>query len=232
MTAEEERPLKVVLTDGGLPGDGSVERELLARAADSTVALERHECRDPQKLTQLCEHADALVVSFAPVTSAVIDTMPRCRIIAFMATGYDSVDLDYATSQGIVVTNAGPYCSNEVADHAVALVLSLARRLPAFDRSVRGGSWSSSDCGSPGALREQTLGIVGLGRIGSRVALRAKAFGLRVLATDPFVDASAMELLGVEKVDLPGLLTMADYVTLHCSLVPETRGLIDGTRSP
>ncbi len=218
--------LKVVLTDGGLPGDGTLEREILT-ASGLDVALECHECRDARELEELCAGASGLVVSFAPITPAVIDAMPGCRIVAYMATGYDSIDLDYATAKGIVATNAGPYCSNEVADHAMALVLALSRRLFGLDRSMREGVWDSSACGSPGALREQTLGIVGLGRIGSRVALRARAFGLRVVACDPHVERSPMELLGVEKVELPELLTEADYVSLHCTLGPETRGIID-----
>lgn len=218
-------PLKVVLTDGGLPGDGTLERELLD-GSGLEVALACHECRDARRLADLCSGAEGLVVSFAPITPAVIDAMPACRIVAYMATGYDSIDLDYATAQGIVVTNAGPYCSNEVADHAIALLLALSRRIPGLDRSVRDGAWDASACGSPGALREQTLGIIGLGRIGSRVALRARAFGLRVLACDPYVEYSPMELLGVEKVELPRLLAEADYVTLHCTLGPETRGII------
>ncbi len=218
-------PYKVVLTDGALSGGEDLEREIL-EASGLDVVLERHECRDASVLVSLCAGADALVVSFAPITAAVIDAMPACRIVAYMATGYDSVNLDYATAKGIVVTNAGPYCSNEVADHAVAMVLSLSRSLVALDRSVREGSWDSGACGSPGALSEQTLGIIGLGRIGSRVALRARAFGLRVVACDPYVDRSPMELLGVEKVGLGQLLTEADYVTLHCALTEETRGIL------
>jgi D-3-phosphoglycerate dehydrogenase len=226
MTTAQRRVFRVVLTDGALPGDGRLERELLAQSG-LDVVLERHECRDPGELRRICEGADALVVSFAQVPAAVIDAMPGCRIIAFMATGYDSVDLEHATSRGIAVTNAGPYCSNEVADHAMALLLMLARRIPDLCDGVRRGAWSSSVCGSPGTLREQTLGIVGLGRIGSRVALRAAAFGLTIIATDPNVDRSAMELLGVEKGDLAELLTRSDYVTLHCSLTSETRTMID-----
>jgi len=217
--------LKVVLTDGGLPGDGQLEREALA-ASGLEVTLECHECREPAELERLCAGAHGLVVSFAPITARVIDAMPSCRIVAYMATGYDSIDLEYATAKGIVVTNAGPYCSNEVADHAMAMLLTLSRRLPALDRSVREGVWDSGACGSPGALRDQTLGIVGLGRIGSRVALRARAFGLRVVAYDPYVERSSMELLGVEKVGLERLLDEADHLTLHCALSDETRGII------
>lgn len=218
-------PYKVVLTDGALSGGEDLEREIL-RSSGLDVTLERHECRDSSALVPLCAGADGLVVSFAPITSAVIDAMPACRIVAYMATGYDSVDLDYATAKGIVVTNAGPYCSNEVADHAMAMVLSLSRRLVALDRSVHEGSWDSSACGSPGALREQTVGVIGFGRIGSRVALRARAFGLRVVACDPYVERSPMELLGVEKVGLEQLLDEADYVTLHCALTAETKGVL------
>lgn len=219
-------PLKVVLTDGALPGESAAEQELFA-AAGLKVEFARHECRDARELERLCAGADGVVVSFAPITAAVIDAIPTCRIVAYMATGFDSIDLPYATAQGIVVTNAGPYCSNEVADHTMALLLVLSRRITGLHRSVLDGHWSLASCGVPGALRRETLGIIGLGRIGSRVALRARAFGLRVIASDPFVDRSAMELLGVEKVELEQLVAEADYVSLHCTLTDATRGLVD-----
>jgi D-3-phosphoglycerate dehydrogenase len=146
-----------------------------------------------------------------------------------MATGFDCVDVEYATDQGIVVCNAGAYCSHEVADHAMTLLLCLSRRIAGLHSAVLSGTWKSSACGTAGDLRKQTLGIVGLGRIGSRVALRAQAFGLRVVAYDSYVDRSRMDLLNVEKVTFESLVEDSDYVSLHCPLTDETRGIIDGS---
>ena len=152
--------------------------------------------------------------------------MPGCRGISFMATGYNSVDLDYATRQGIVVTNVAGYCTTEVSDHALAFLLNLSRNTIFLDRTVQKGSWDFEACGRPVRLSDQTLGIIGLGRIGRQVAKKAQAFGMTVMASDPYVDESTMAQHGVKKTDLEEVLA-ADYVSLHCLLNDDTANIIN-----
>lgn len=216
----------VVQTDGAPSADCCVEDSVFAQSGLS-VEYTRYECVEEQELIGLCSGAHALIASYAPITRRVLDAVPDCRIVATMATGFDCVDVEYATDQGIVVCNAGAYCSHEVADHAIALLLCLSRRILGLHSAVLSGVWKSSACDTPGDLRKQTLGIVGLGRIGSRVALRAQAFGLRVAAYDPYVDRSRMDLLNVEKVTFESLVEDSDYVSLQCPLTDETRGIVN-----
>ena len=150
--------------------------------------------------------------------------------------GLDDIDLDAATDNGIVVTHYPMYCTDEVADHALALILALNRRIVQFDRDLHAGVWvehrhhmNRLARGPIPPLRELTAGIVGIGRIGSAVAKRLKPFGLRILANDPFLDDDEIRGRGAEPVSLERLLTESDVVTLHCPLTPETHHMIDAT---
>ena len=142
-----------------------------------------------------------------------------------MATGFNSVDMEAATERGIVVTNVPDYCTAEVADHALGFLLNLGRNISRLHASVEAGSWDYEACGRPDRIAHQALGIIGLGRIGSAVARRARAFGLTLLASDPFVDQTVMDELGVRKSSV-GEVLRCDYVSLHCALTAETRGII------
>jgi len=148
--------------------------------------------------------------------------------------GLDNVDLEAAADAGIVVTHYPGYCTSEVADHALAMILALNRRIVEQDRSLREGAWVEHGPstrrilrGPIQPLREQTLGIVGFGRIGQAVAARAKPFNLTIVAADPYIDPEVMVAAGVEPATLEELLRRSDIVTLHTPLTPETRGLID-----
>jgi D-3-phosphoglycerate dehydrogenase len=189
------------------------------------VEFIRYELAGEEALIEACAGADALICAYAPLTPRVLDTLPGVRIVAFMATGFNSVDLDAATERGIVVTNVPDYCTQEVADHAMGFLLALGRNLLRHHGCVLDGQWDYEACGKPDRISHQTLGIVGLGRIGRAVALRAQAFGLTVLASDPYVDEATMKAFGVRKTDLDEVLR-CDYVSLHCLLSDETRGII------
>jgi len=214
----------VIQTDRGA-SDRVVEDAVFAESG-LDIAFEKHELETEDSLIETCANADALIPAYAPLTARVLDHLPRCRIVAFMATGFNSVDMAAATARGIVVTNVPDYCTAEVADHALGFLLDLGRNITRLHDSVLAGTWDYSACGKPDRLGHQTLGIVGLGRIGSAVARRALAFGLTVKASDPYVDEAAMSALGVEKTDLDGVLA-CDFVSLHCSLTDETRLIID-----
>jgi D-3-phosphoglycerate dehydrogenase / 2-oxoglutarate reductase len=174
--------------------------------------------------------ADALIVRSATTVDApLLAAAPRLRIVARAGTGVDNVDVTAASARGILVVNAPGANSISVAEHALALMLSLARSVPAADRAMKDGRWEKRKfLGTE--LRGKTLGVAGLGRIGQEVAQRARAFGMRVVAHDPFISAEVAAAIGVELASLDEMCTAADYLTLHLPSTPETRHLFDDAR--
>jgi D-3-phosphoglycerate dehydrogenase len=186
--------------------------------------------RAPADLARDLADADALVVrSATTVDEALIAAAPHLRVIARAGTGVDNVDVPAATSRGIVVMNAPGANSVSVAEHALALMLSLARAVPAADATMKRGVWDKKKLTGI-ELRGKTLGLVGLGRIGQEVAARARSFGMEIVAHDPFISEQVAGTLGVELLDLDGLCARADYISLHIPATPETRHLFDRER--
>jgi D-3-phosphoglycerate dehydrogenase len=163
------------------------------------------------------------------VTADVLAASPRLRIVARAGTGVDNVDVDAASARGILVVNAPGANSISVAEHACALMLALARSVPAADRAMKDGRWEKKRF-LGNELRGKTLGVAGLGRIGQEVAQRARAFGMRIVAHDPFISRELATSLGVELMTLDEVCACADYVTLHLPSTPETRHLFDDAR--
>jgi D-3-phosphoglycerate dehydrogenase len=176
--------------------------------------------------------AEIILTTWIRFSPEVIRTLERCQLIVRYGIGVDTIDLATATECGIVVANAPTYCVAEVADHASALLLTLARRIPWLDRQVRAGEWVSAQQGFWGVRRlsELTLGIVGMGKIGSQVAKRLAPFGCRILAFDPFISAEQIRARGGEPRPLDQLMQTSDLVTLHVPLTPQTRHLIDESK--
>jgi len=194
--------------------------------------------RTEEELINGCIRADAVVCSgpVQPWTGRVIHALENCRIIASLGIGYDRIDLKAANEKCIVVTNVPDYCIDEVSTHAISLILALNRKLFVMDRAVRAATInfvppnreSVTKVLHPVArLQDEVLGIVGMGRIGTAAALKARGLGMQVVAHDPYVWDAVMRSYGVEPVDLDILLENADVVSLHCSLNEETRGMID-----
>src|SRR5437763_5161912 len=174
--------------------------------------------------------ADALMVrSATKVDAELLAAAPRLRVVARAGTGVDNVDVDAASARGVLVVNAPGANSISVAEHALALMLAVARSVPAADRAMKDGRWEKRRfLGTE--LRGKTLGIAGLGRIGQEVAQRARAFGMRVVAHDPFISSEIASALGVDLRSLDELCAEADYLTLHLPSTPETRHLFDDQR--
>jgi len=173
--------------------------------------------------------ADALIVQWATINRKVIEAMTRCKVISRYGIGVDMVDLQAAGEHGIVVANVPDFCMEEVSDSTICFIFDLNRRTFILDRYVRGGGWGSTrpiPYWPPPRMSGQTLGIVGLGNIGRVVARKAGCLGLKLLGYDPYIKPEQAAELGVELVALDDLLHLSDYVTLHCPLVAETRGLI------
>jgi D-3-phosphoglycerate dehydrogenase len=186
--------------------------------------------RSPAELAEALADADALLVrSATKVTADVIAQAPRLRIVGRAGTGVDNIDVPAASGRGILVVNAPGANSISVAEIACALLLSLARSVPAADQAMKQGKWEKKKfLGTE--VRGKTLGIAGLGRIGQEVAQRARAFGMRVVAHDPFISREVAENIGVALLALDDVCAQADFLTLHLPSTPETRHMLNDAR--
>jgi len=212
---------KVVITDY-VWESLEVEQRTLGALAD-IVPLK---AKKPEEFLPEAESCDALLNTYAgPITAEVMARMPKCKIIARYGIGVDTIDLDAATQAGIIVTNNPTYCIEEVAEQTMALILSSARKIPFYDRMVRSGRWEVPTGKPIYRLVGRTLGLVGFGNIARQVAVRAAAFGLNVLYSDPFVKEERLEVPG-KSIDLDTLLRDSDFVSLHPPLTPQTRKMI------
>jgi D-3-phosphoglycerate dehydrogenase len=213
---------KVVLTDY-VWESLDVEKKILAGLAD-LVPLQT---KKPEDFLAQAADCDALLNTYAgPITADVMAKMPKCRIIARYGIGVDTIDLDAATKAGIIVTNNPTYCIEEVAEHTMALLLDSARKIAFYDRLVRGGTWAVPPGKPLYRLVGRTLGLVGFGNIARQVAVRAAAFGMKILYADPFVKDGQFSEPG-RKVELPDLYKESDFVSVHPPLTPQTRGMIN-----
>jgi D-3-phosphoglycerate dehydrogenase / 2-oxoglutarate reductase len=210
------------------------EASAIAQVPDMDFDLSGGAVETEDDLISIAHNADALLISSREaITAHVLSNLSHCKVISRRAVGLDHIDLDTAAELGIVVTHSPDYCTNEVADHTLALILNLNRRILEFDQDLHRGAWTDQQYrmdrilrGPIQPLREQTLGIVGLGRIGRAVAKRALPFGLRLLAADPYIDPATAAESGATLVSLDELLETSDIVSLHCPLTSETQGLI------
>ncbi len=198
------------------------------RIADFGGRWTEHQCRTAQEVLNVAGDAVVIVVqSVRPLlTREVIEKLPACRCMIRAGAGYDSINWRAATEQGIMVCNAPTYCSDEVADHAIALLLSCLRHVTRLDRALREGKHDKKLAGRTRRLDGSTLGVVGLGRIAQRLVQRMRAWDLTILAYDPYIEPARAEALNVQLVDLDTLLRASDFITLHCPLTEETRHLI------
>ena len=179
----------------------------------------------PEGIVEAARQADAVLVTYAKITVEMIRQMTRCRIIARFGIGVDNVDIAAATDAGIVVTRVPDYCVDEVSDHTIALLLALVRKIPLANSLVHAGRWGMPAVAPIHRLRGTVLGLVGFGRIPQLVAPKAKAFGIKVVAYDPYVSESVTHASGVEPMNFARLLKISDYVSIHTPLVPETQHL-------
>ncbi len=169
---------------------------------------------------------DALLVVSAKVRREAIEAMERCRVIARYGSGTDNIDIESATQRGIVVANVPDFCLSEVADHSMALLLAVARKIVPMNRHTRSGEWQARATEEVHRIAGKTLGLVGFGAIAQQVARRAGSFDLRVVAFDPALDRARAKALGVEPVQLDELLRSADFISLHAPLTERTRHMI------
>src|SRR5882762_6485265 len=173
--------------------------------------------------------ADALIVrSATKVTAELLELAPKLRAVGRAGVGVDNIDLEAATKRGVLVMSTPGGNAVSVAEHTFALLLALARQVPRLDKAIHEGRWEKSSAAGT-EVRGKTLGLIGLGRIGSEVAVRAEAFDMRVLAYDPFISEAAAREVSVELVPLDILLAESDFVSLHTALSPATQNLINSS---
>jgi D-3-phosphoglycerate dehydrogenase len=213
---------RVVLTDPDVhPPDPALEANL----ARCGARLEARLCATELERKDFCGGADAVLCGRSQITRTVIQNLPGCRIISRLGTGVDNIDLNAAGEAGIPVTNVPEFCTVEVAEHTLALILACRRKLLQLAQQTRQGIWRSDAVMPAHRLSGQTLGLVGLGRIGRAVAERAVALGMRILFFDPVVSEGTGSRL-LKCTTLAQLLGQADVVSLHLPLTEQTRGLM------
>jgi D-3-phosphoglycerate dehydrogenase len=214
---------KVVIAYTGF-GDIELEKKILSQINAEIVHSEN--LSSPAALEAVKE-ADAIMVTLQKVTSEIINSMKRCRIISRLGTGLDSIDIPAATARGIWVTYVPDYSIDEVSAHAIALLMSLARGIPFLSQATRNGDWNPAGWGPIYRLKDQTLGILGLGRIGQATAEKGRGLGLQVIAHDPYANQEAADRLGVRIVDLDTLTRESDYISLHSPLLDSTHHIVN-----
>ncbi|MGI6368264.1 MAG: C-terminal binding protein [Anaerolineae bacterium] len=219
---------QVVLVDFSRPLFEPVgfEAERIAQAGGT---WSQFECRSEDQVLQVARNATVVVVqSVRPLlTRRVIEQLPRARCLIRAGAGFDSIAVDAATERGMMVCNTPSYCVDEVADHAIALMLDCIRHVSRLDRAIHRGEQPVRGPGETLRLHGSTVGIIGLGAIGRRVAQRLSGWEPRILAFDPYCTPERAASVGAELVSLEQLLRLADVITIHCPLTPETEHLIN-----
>ena len=214
----------VVVTDFNYP-DLSIEEAELARWDARVVPAQ---CTTPEEVLAAGRDADALISQYAPVTREVIQGLTRCKAIGRYGIGVDNIDVAAATKRGIAVVNVPSYCEDEVSDHALAMLLAWARKIPHYTEEIRRGTWDWKTGRPIHRLRGQVLGLLGFGKIARLLARKAQALGLRVIAHDPYLPEEVFSQAGVEQVKFDDLLSRSDFLSIHVPLTEGTRHLIDG----
>lgn len=214
---------KVVYTDN-IYKDNEIEVRRFQEAGYDFRLAKGH---DQATLIEECRDADAVMVSFIEMNADIIDAMEKCKVIVRAGMGINNIDIPAATKKGIMVANVQKYCLEEVSDHAIALMLTLLRKTAYLSRLLREGDWSPAKARPIPRLDTLTFALYGLGGISSRVAAKAKAFGMRVVSYDPFLPDAYFEEMGVERVETEeDLFRRADVLSVHLPLTPGTAGII------
>jgi D-3-phosphoglycerate dehydrogenase len=215
---------KAVIADYDF-GDVDIERAIIEEAGLELIAAQ---CKTEDELIEVAHDAAAVVAQYATISARVIAELPECRVIARYGTGVDIVDVDAATEHNVLVTNVpSDWCENEVADHALALLLAVSRKITVYDRATRAGTWRWQSGAPIHRLRGSVLGLLSFGAIARAVAARAAGFGMRITAHDPFLSAEEIAATGTQAVSFDELVTESDCLVIQAPLTSETHHLFD-----
>ncbi len=215
----ERYQYRVVITDCD-QGSIDEEKEEFERIGAELILAQ---VREEEDLIRACKEADGLLNQYSLLTRRVFENLPKCKVVARYGVGVDSVDLRAATDLGILVANVPDYCMDEVANQTIAMMLALMRKVAFFDQKVKSGQWDFRQGRPIHRLKGKTMGLVGSGRIGLELAKRIAAFGVNVIAFDPYIKKAPE---GVELKDLDTVLKESDFISIHCPLNDSTRHLI------
>lgn len=222
-----ERQCKVVRVDRmrGLVIPMVEETGELAKANAELVSAD---CATEDEMIEAAKDADAIITWGAQITRRVMEALPKCKVIVRYGVGFDTIDVDAATDNDILVVNVPDFCWEEVSNHAITLLLACAKKLALLNDLTKQGLWAESKRAQApmGSIYGQTLGIIGCGNIGRMTARKAQCFGLKILGYDPYVDKSLAKESGITLVSLPELLKESDFVSVHTPLNEETWHLI------
>jgi len=197
-------------------------RDMLAKHFD----VDMKACKNEEEVVEFAADADGIFVDLLPVSKSAVEKLPKCKAIVLYSVGYDYVDYTAAAKRGISVSYMPDYCVEEVADHSITMALALTRKLFQANAAIKNKIWDWPRLMPIKAFRDSVIGIVGLGRLGSVAALRASAFGMRILEYDPYIPLGREKIFGAAAVDLETLLKESDIVTLHLPLTKETYHMI------
>lgn len=214
--------MKAVITDYQYK-DINTERSIIEGAG---FELMDYQEKDPAKLIPLVRDADAIVTQYSTINKEVIDSLQNCKMIIKYGIGVNNIDCEAAGAKGIYVCNVPDYGVDEVSDHAVTMILALGKKLEILQNAFKTGEWGYDSIVPVKRFTECTLGLIGFGRIPRMVCKKAKAFGMKVMAYDPFVDADAMGKEGAEKAEVNEICKNSDFVSVHCPLTNDTWHMI------
>jgi D-3-phosphoglycerate dehydrogenase len=198
------------------------------RAKEVKAAIVPVRSEEENDFRTAVKDASAIVVIARKVSREAIESLSRCELILALSVGYDCVDVSAATEKKIAVSNVPAYCTDDVADHSMMLLMAVARKLGILNHETKHAKWDYNIAKPIYTFRGKCLGIIGLGKIGRAVVLKAKGFGMEVSAYDPYVHDDIFQLMGVQReYELDDLLKRSDYISIHAPLTPETFHLID-----
>ena len=215
----------IAITDSPFPSLEPAKQKLARLDPEYRVA----KSSSANDILAVARDADAILVTYAKLPGELLRQLTRCKAIGRFGLGVDNIDLAAAKALGIAVNYVPDYCLREVSDHAMALLLALARKVTLANKLVQSGRWEVPPLVPLRRLEGQVLGLIGFGNIPRMLAPKAKAFGLKVLAHDPYVAKETLNAAGVEGVSFDNLLARADFISVHAPLLPATRGLMNAS---
>lgn len=214
--------MKIVVVDGGW-GPIDTVRQYLPKEAEFVG----YHCHTEEDILAVAKDADAILAEYAPLSRKVLKELTKCKIISNSAVGTDNIDIAAATEFKIAVANVPGYCSYEVAEHALALLLAVSRNIVAYEKKIRQRIWDIDSAPPMKRLSGQTLGLIGFGQIAQLVAQRALSFGMTVLTYDPYISPEFAAALNVRLLNIQEVLEQSDIVSMHLPLNEHTLGFIN-----
>ncbi|WP_282172876.1 C-terminal binding protein [Cytobacillus firmus] len=219
---------KVLLTDYEF--ENLKYEEDVFKESGLDIEFVKAQCKTEDEVAEQAKHADAILNQYAPISRRVIESLVNTKVISRYGVGVNTIDLDAANEKGITVANVPDYGMEEVSNHALALLLSWARKVTLLNNEVKKGNWDFKACVPIHRFTNQTVGVLGFGRIPRRFIEKVKPLGFKLAAYDPFVSAEDMASAGVQKMELDEIIREADYLSVHVPLIKDTFHLLNADR--